>query len=282
MSRIISRSGWDAKPPVRGPYLNTPITEVFLHHSVGAPGFDRDGDGDPGDDYMRQMQSFHMDTKGWSDIAYNHVLDPRTFNRFEGRGWPYKPGAQYKNNTGSYALCVMGDFRTHPVSLELTYAIAGHYAEGRRLGFLPDTVFVKGHRQSFPRTGTTCPGGNLMDAIPAINRLLAGDSIPIPEEPDMGLFPIRHKDGWTTGARPHKRGDVAVIQDGLGLDYGSQQGLYGDKTAADLAELLGRDEPVLELSGRDFLAAGGSLGGNLSGYAKDDHDHSASVTVKLK
>ena len=278
---MITREQWGAKPPTRGPYLNSTIEEVFLHHSVGS-GQDWDGDGDPGDDYMRQMQRHHQG-KGWSDIAYNHVIDPRSLNRFEGRGWQYKPGAQYKNNTGSYALCVMGDFRYQDVSLDLIHAIAAHYAEGRRLGFLPDTVFVKGHRQSFPRTGTTCPGDKLMDAIPAINRLLAGDMIPIPEEPDMGLFPIRYKDGWTTGARPHKRGDVAVIQDGLGLDYGSQQGLYGDKTAADLAKLLDRSEPVLELSGRDFLAAGGRLGGStvdLSGYAKADHPHSAVITLK--
>lgn len=79
-----------------------------------------------------------------------------------------------------------------------------------------------------------------------IVRLLEymGGTAPDPE--GEAMFPLRYKDGWTTGDRPGKRADVAVMQAMFGLDYGDQQGFYGDKTAADLAALLGLDSPVME------------------------------------
>lgn len=59
------------------------------------------------------------------------------------------------------------------------------------------------------------------------------------------MLPLRHKDGWSSGSRPHKRGDVALLQAMFGLDYGDQQGLYGPKTAEDIGKALGTG-PVTE------------------------------------
>ena len=81
---IISRQEWGARPP-KAVTLEPAVVELFLHHSVGEGTTDADHDGDMGDDYMRAMQNFHMDGRGWSDIAYNFIGCPHGVV-YEGRG----------------------------------------------------------------------------------------------------------------------------------------------------------------------------------------------------
>lgn len=166
--KIFTRAEWGARPP-RSRYP-TKARELWLHHSVGS-GYDRDGDGDAGDDYMRSMQRYHMDTKGWSDIAYNFVVDPDGLEVYTGRGAGYAPGAQKGHNTGTHAICVIGDFRKQAVSQGLINRLGELVAYGHTQGWWP-AAFNGGHRQA-PGQSTTCPGDNLVNAIPAINKAAA-------------------------------------------------------------------------------------------------------------
>jgi N-acetylmuramoyl-L-alanine amidase len=166
---IISRAGWGARPP-NGTPTPTTVTELYLHHSVGSGTVDKDGDGDKGDDYMRAMQTFHMDVRGWDDIAYNHAHDPDGREFYEGRGFGIRPGSQANHNTGTHSLAVMGDYRTQPVSGQLRADIARFYYEAQAAGLLP-RVPVRGHRDA-PAQSTTCPGDRLYAALPEINALI--------------------------------------------------------------------------------------------------------------
>lgn len=164
---IITRAGWDARTPKTTPTPTT-ASEAFLHHSVGSGSRDWDNDGDLGDDYMRTMQNFHMDTRGWNDIAYNHAIDPDGLEVYEGRGWGVRPGAQKSHNTGTWSVVVMGDFRSRTVSSLLVSRIAELVTEGITLGHLPPDITLQGHKDA-PNQSTTCPGTNLYTALSAIN-----------------------------------------------------------------------------------------------------------------
>jgi hypothetical protein len=171
---IVTRSGWTARDPRRR-FLSV-ATETYLHHSVGV--------GAGGAAYMRQMQNQHM-APGWagtvnggSDIAYNHVIDPATLTVYEGRGWGVAPGAQKDHNTGTWALCVMGDYSTTRPTPDLLALIVEVIRYGHSLGHLP-LALTGGHRDA-PGQATTCPGAHLHRAIPSLRETLT-------EEPEMPL-----------------------------------------------------------------------------------------------
>lgn len=102
---------------------------------------------------MRQIQNFHMDTRGWADIAYHLIVMPsgRVY-----RGRPLKNlGAHVENhNTSHVGICFAGNFETSKPTEKairtLTYLVKQH----PRLRGKP----VVGHRDF---GGTACPGRNL-------------------------------------------------------------------------------------------------------------------------
>lgn len=117
-------------------------------------------------------------------------------------------------------------------------------------------------------------------------------TLPTPD-PEDAMLPLRHKDGWSSGPRPHKRDDVALLQAMFGLDYGSQQGFYGPQTAEDIGSVLGTG-PVTEFgfaeaqiaAEKGIFVGGGSVGG--TGYTKaeadnkfadKDHPHNAEIRL---
>lgn len=61
------------------------------------------------DDKVRTIQAFHMDTRGWADIAYNFVVCPHGYT-FEGRGWGRRSAANGTNpgNDAYHAVCFLG------------------------------------------------------------------------------------------------------------------------------------------------------------------------------
>jgi hypothetical protein len=168
---IVSREEWGAEAP-HCSITEPTVLETFLHHSVGY--------GSGGASYMRQMQQQHFKNLGGQpgcDIAYNFVIDPLTLKVYEGRGWGVRPGAQGGHNDDTWAVCIMGDFRTLTPSPSLLSMIAELVSYGQTLGFLPYGVALKGHRDA-PDQDTTCPGDNLYSQLDTINK-----------EVEMGLTP---------------------------------------------------------------------------------------------
>lgn len=58
---------------------------------------------------VRSIQAYHMDNKGWADIAYNFVVCPHGYV-FEGRGWGKRSAANGTNicNDVYHAVCYLG------------------------------------------------------------------------------------------------------------------------------------------------------------------------------
>lgn len=103
--KLITRSEWGARAPID----TTPITPSFgvtVHwegphmgefaHSVC-------------DDEVRGIQAYHMDSKGWDDIAYTAVACPHGY-MYEGRWAGHRTAANgtETGNDTAYAICYLG------------------------------------------------------------------------------------------------------------------------------------------------------------------------------
>jgi hypothetical protein len=162
MRHIYWRYQWDARPP-RGVAKQGPPLEAFLHHSDDPKPeqFDHIAEQMA---HMRQLQNFHMDTRGWSDIAYHWIVFQKYGNvpgprAFCGRHWNWVPAAQLNHNTRTLAICVVGNNPVLQADTEkLIVALLGRYKKLKTLG---------GHRDV---TATTCPGNNIYKRIPNIAK----------------------------------------------------------------------------------------------------------------
>jgi hypothetical protein len=102
------------------------------------------------------MQAYHMDTRGWSDIAYNFLVD-RFGTIWEGRGGGMTNaviGAHAMGfNTGSVGVSVIGNFvgATPPAaSLEAVARVVGWRLEAYGVNPLAASNFTSGGSTSIP------------------------------------------------------------------------------------------------------------------------------------
>ena len=80
---MITRAQWGARPYRPGGNTFAPrLAGVTIHWEgpgIGTRSHDRC------DELARQIQAFHMDTRGWTDVAYNLMVCEHG-HVFEGRG----------------------------------------------------------------------------------------------------------------------------------------------------------------------------------------------------
>ena len=102
--KLITRAQWGARAPRARPaedftggtaHWEGPHMGTFPHASCPAK--------------VRGIQAFHMDARGWSDIAYNYVPCPHGYV-FEGRGQGVRSAANGTNagNDADGAVCYLG------------------------------------------------------------------------------------------------------------------------------------------------------------------------------
>ncbi len=178
-----------------------PVDIVYIHH--GASGFpsdlgDRDGDGVPdGEEAVwRAYQNYHMDTKGWSDIAYNFGVSQSGIV-FGGRGWTRQGGATGSpHDTRSISICAIGNFEKRGPSKQLKNAIVRLIVNGVRAGHLKENVDIRGHKDASGQK-TSCPGSKLYAALDeiqtAVDRELAGLTAPPPPTQEDRLAALERR-----------------------------------------------------------------------------------------
>jgi N-acetylmuramoyl-L-alanine amidase len=133
---------------------------------------------------MRHTQAFHMDTRGFSDIAYSFGIMP-SGRIYEARGWDRVGGHTFNHNSVSLAAEFAGNFQPNVpgvqtrrptlISLDAARWLIG---EGRRLGKITPEAAILGHRDVGAMGGSTaCPGKHLYAKLDYIR-----------EEDDLGTL----------------------------------------------------------------------------------------------
>lgn len=167
---IVTRDEWGARAPKYRHYIDTPSAELWLHHTAGA--LDAGGNGVWWDD-MRGIQRFHMDGRGWADIAYSFlVADGRVW---EGRGVGVQGGHTRGRNSVSHAVCVVGHYdHMEPTERDID-AVVELVAHGRERGWWGE---LTGPHRDAPGAATSCCGSHLIARIPEIRRRANGGAKP--------------------------------------------------------------------------------------------------------
>lgn len=214
----VSRTAWGARGPRASSALR--YSAGFGVHWNGPPV--RIASHDECDDFVRGVQRFHMDTRGWYDIAYNFLICPHG-DVFVGRGWDTRSAANGTNvaNSGYHAVMVMvgqGESVTDAQQTGLVKLVDAHR---QRYG----TVTVKPH-SAFK--STACPGDEL--------RRLISRGLPAPpkrrkrKNPDM-ITP----DSPKQAVRELQQDINSVTADNIAVD-----GIWGPITQRAFRTMLGK------------------------------------------
>ena len=149
---IITRSEWDACGTV--PRDPTDKDEIALHHSV-----------DPNRQWTFAQEIAHMRAicrdhleRDFSTIGYSFVVFP-SGRIYSGRGWRGIPAGQEGQNSGTWALCGIGDFRTVEPSMPMRRSLRA------MILILRDefgAMHLGGHTE-FPHQETECPGMRMLE-----------------------------------------------------------------------------------------------------------------------
>jgi hypothetical protein len=180
--KIYSRAQWGADERMRSKsslqYFE--IHAGFVHHTVNANSYTRD----QVPSLMRGIYAYHTQSKGWSDIGYNFIVD--RFGRiWEGRyGGVARPvvGAHTLGyNEYSFAMSALGNFDTVRPSAAMVDAYGRLFAWKLSLHGIDASSgqqwvgkkyfrSINGHRDAGQ---TACPGRYLYERLPRIRSLAA-------------------------------------------------------------------------------------------------------------
>lgn len=191
--KIFSRAQWGADERLRdaGSLRYGEIHAGFVHHTVNANSYSKADV----PSILRGIYAYHTQSRGWSDVGYNFLVD-----RF-GRIWEGRAGGVAKAvvgahtlgyNSDSFAMSAVGNFETAQPSQALIDAYAALMAWKLSLHGVDaadDRVYVtsryfqaiNGHRDA---GSTACPGRYLYEKLPQIRSAAAKlQKAPTPVEP---------------------------------------------------------------------------------------------------
>lgn len=156
-----TRKEWGARAG-RPMSEQAPPVEAFIHHTDDASGRFRTLAEQKAK--TRAIQDFHMDGRGWSDIAYHFlVFQPQGqgigARAFTARLVRFTPAAQLNHNTRTLAIAVVGNGDSEEMQRNTRYVIEQIIAR------FPSVKAVGGHRDV---VATDCPGDKFYGSIERI------------------------------------------------------------------------------------------------------------------
>lgn len=163
MTEFISRDEWGARPPRPGPGRLTPsrVRGVALHWPATRTRLDTIPEVSAA---LRSWQTYHMETHGWSDIAYQLAVDQRG-NVYRLRGLRTQSGANgdtEQNETyGAFLLVLAIGEKPTPAMVAATQRRIARFRE-----VFPKGTRIVGHQDIRPEP-TSCPGPAVMGLIHA-------------------------------------------------------------------------------------------------------------------
>lgn len=162
---IEPRESWGARPARPEMMSSHTVDRLTVHHAGTQTGT-------TGPAQIRGWQDFHLDGRGWGDIAY-HLIIGIDGTVYEGRWRDYEgdTGTTY-DTTGHFLVVVEGNFDIdRPTRAQLDSLVAVLAGAAQEYGVSPSTI--TGHRD---HAATACPGthlGSLIDSGEIENRVEA-------------------------------------------------------------------------------------------------------------
>ncbi|XP_058444766.1 peptidoglycan-recognition protein SC2-like [Malaya genurostris] len=160
--RIISREDWGARAATSAVLPNRPASWVVVHHTAGAHCSTDSGCAQQ----MRNIQSYHIDGNGWTDIGYNWCIGENGA-AYEGRGWGRLGAHAPGYNDRSVGICLIGTFTDVVPNGAALRAVQSLIQCGISLGHIDSSYWLIGHRQA---GATACPGDALFREIGTWSR----------------------------------------------------------------------------------------------------------------
>ena len=163
---IITRQEWGARLPKR----TTPINQyeyLTIHHAAGWPASNLQ----EGKTAVKEIQDFHMDGRGWDDIAYHFLVDDAG-NIYQGRSETLRGAHTLNWNNYNIGLCVLGCFDP-PYEASAGIPCHQHLTQEAKNSIVhlfswlidaygyPNADLLKGHRDYYDFAHTSCPGQNI-------------------------------------------------------------------------------------------------------------------------
>lgn len=186
------REDWGARPARRPAADLEPskVTHLFVHHTTG------DG-GDDSAAWLRGIQRFHQETRGWADIGYCWIVD-RHGVIWEGRG--NKVGAHTAGwNSRAVAIAYLGD-GARPIPEAALRAIR---YQAETLDRIYRRPLIRGGHRDVGKTA--CPGDLLYAWVREGMPLERPEALPVPTEPAPRPSPVPDlREGWRRYLRRYR------------------------------------------------------------------------------
>ena len=190
---IFTRAQWGANESWRDgpPRYNSTILQAHIHHSASGNGYSQA----EVPALIRSFYKYHTHSLGWSDIAYNFLVDSYGSiweGRYGGIDQPVRGAHTLGFNASSTGICVIGNLDTAQptqATLDSLSRIAGYklsmygrdpmgwtqvQSEGSDkfpAGKVVTLPVIDGHRDT---NDTACPGGNLYAQLGNLRGATAG------------------------------------------------------------------------------------------------------------
>lgn len=178
---IYSRAQWGAKPP-KEPYTPDTYWRITLHHTDGLQTHALADS----EQELRFIQDFHMNGRGWDDIAYHFLIDAEG-RIFEGRPMGALGAHTLHNNEGNIGIALMATHqapKNDPVTQKEYDALVslGRYLVAH---YNIDPATLKGHRDY---KDTDCPGDLAYRLLPELRQRFA-EPAPAPGQAAVAAAP---------------------------------------------------------------------------------------------
>ncbi|XP_046608518.1 peptidoglycan-recognition protein SC2-like isoform X2 [Neodiprion virginianus] len=156
--RFVTRNEWGAQPPTEPlGKLKHPVPYVIISHTAtefcdtqSTCTF-----------RIRFTQVFHMESRNWSDIAYNFLIGGDAY-AYIGRGWDHVGAHAYGYNSRSIGISFIGTYNTVAPSDHQMNALQQLIEIGVKSGKIAADYKLLGHRQV---SKTPSPGDALYNII---------------------------------------------------------------------------------------------------------------------
>lgn len=189
--RLVTRGQSSLREPRKLVLLSKPVGYIFIHHTASKRS------DNPLKDWS-EIQGYHMNTKGWADIAYTWGASVDRRNgasqpvALEGRQLDGKAvvGAHTLGwNDRSIAVCAIGNFQGDEADNLLIEAVKGAIELAKQRGQVVANPVIWSHSKVF---ATACAGHNLIVRIPELYKdapAIEVPTLPVPAKPAISAYP---------------------------------------------------------------------------------------------